>query len=30
MILTHVGREVIDRDREVKLEMAHDGMKLHV
>jgi ribonuclease BN (tRNA processing enzyme) len=30
MILTHVGREVLDRDREVKLEMAHDGMRIKV
>lgn len=30
MILTHVGREVLDRDREVKLEMARDGMRIAV
>jgi ribonuclease BN (tRNA processing enzyme) len=30
MILTHVGREVLDRDHEVKLEMAHDGMQIKV
>jgi hypothetical protein len=30
MILTHVGREVLDRDHEVKLEMAHDGMRIKV
>jgi hypothetical protein len=30
MVLTHVGREVLDRDRDVKLEMAHDGMRLTV
>ncbi len=28
MILTHVGREVLDRDNEVTLEMAHDGMRI--
>jgi ribonuclease BN (tRNA processing enzyme) len=30
MVLTHVGREVLDRDQEVKLEMAHDGMRIKV
>jgi ribonuclease BN (tRNA processing enzyme) len=30
MVLTHVGREVLDRDREVKLEMARDGMRITV
>jgi ribonuclease BN (tRNA processing enzyme) len=30
MILTHIGREVLDRDREVKIEMAHDGMRIKV
>jgi ribonuclease BN (tRNA processing enzyme) len=30
MVLTHIGREVLDRDREVKLEMAHDGMHIKV
>ena len=30
MILTHVGREVLDRNGEIKLEMAHDGMRLKV
>jgi ribonuclease BN (tRNA processing enzyme) len=30
MILTHVGREVLDRNGEVKLEMAHDGMRIAV
>ncbi len=30
MVLTHVGREVLDRDREIKLEMAHDGMRIKV
>jgi len=30
MVLTHVGREVLDRDNDVKLEMAHDGMRLTV
>jgi ribonuclease BN (tRNA processing enzyme) len=30
MVLTHIGREVLDRDREVKLEMAHDGMQIKV
>jgi len=30
MLLTHVGREVLDRDREVTLELAHDGMHVKV
>lgn len=30
MVLTHVGREVLDHDSEIKLEMASDGMKLRV
>jgi ribonuclease BN (tRNA processing enzyme) len=30
MILTHIGREVMDHDGEVKMEMAKDGMKLRV
>jgi ribonuclease BN (tRNA processing enzyme) len=30
MVLTHVGREVLDRDQEVKLEMAQDGMRIKV
>ena len=30
MVLTHIGREVLDRDREIKLEMAHDGMRIKV
>jgi ribonuclease BN (tRNA processing enzyme) len=30
MVLTHVGREVLDRGREVALEMAHDGMRIKV
>ena len=30
MVLTHIGREVLDRDRDVKLEMAHDGMHIKV
>jgi ribonuclease BN (tRNA processing enzyme) len=30
MVLTHIGREVLDRDREVTLEMAHDGMHIKV
>jgi hypothetical protein len=30
MILTHIGREVMEHDGEVKMEMAKDGMKLRV
>jgi len=30
MVLTHVGREVLDRNDEVTLEMAHDGMRIKV
>jgi ribonuclease BN (tRNA processing enzyme) len=30
MVLTHVGREVIDRNSEVEMEVAFDGMKLRV
>jgi ribonuclease BN (tRNA processing enzyme) len=30
MILTHIGREVLKHRREVKIEMASDGMKLAV
>jgi ribonuclease BN (tRNA processing enzyme) len=30
MLLTHIGREVMEHDSEVKLEMAADGMKVHV
>lgn len=30
MILTHVGREVLEHNDEVKLEMAHDGMRIKV
>ena len=30
MVLTHIGREVIDRRSEVELEMASDGMKIDV
>ncbi len=30
MLLTHVGREVLDRRREVRLPMARDGMKISV
>jgi len=30
MLLTHVGREVLDRIGDVKLEIAHDGMKVSV
>jgi ribonuclease BN (tRNA processing enzyme) len=30
MVLTHIGREVLEREREVKLEMAHDGMRIKV
>ena len=30
MVLTHMGREVLDRSGEVTLEMAHDGMRITV
>jgi ribonuclease BN (tRNA processing enzyme) len=30
MVLTHVGREVLDRARDIKMEMAHDGMRITV
>lgn len=30
MVLTHVGREVLDRDAEIDMEVASDGMKLEV
>lgn len=30
MILTHVGREVLDRHKEVRLEVARDGMHIKV
>jgi ribonuclease BN (tRNA processing enzyme) len=30
MVLTHVGREVLDHSQDVKLEMAHDGMRITV
>jgi hypothetical protein len=30
MLLTHIGREVMEHDSEVELEMAADGMKVHV
>jgi len=30
MVLTHIGREVIDRGAEVEMELASDGMKLTV
>ena len=30
MVLTHVGREVLERGDDVKLEMAHDGMRITV
>lgn len=30
MILTHIGREVLDRIGDIKLEMAQDGMKVRV
>jgi len=29
-VLTHIGREVLDREGEVQLEMAFDGMKIRV
>jgi ribonuclease BN (tRNA processing enzyme) len=28
MILTHIGREVLERMREVEIEMASDGMTI--
>jgi len=30
MLLTHIGREVLNHKREVKIEMASDGMKLAI
>ncbi len=30
MVLTHIGREVLDRRREVKLPMARDGMRIRL
>lgn len=30
MMLTHMGREVLDRIGEVEMELASDGMKVHV
>jgi ribonuclease BN (tRNA processing enzyme) len=30
IVLTHVGREVIDHASEVEMELASDGMKLRV
>jgi ribonuclease BN (tRNA processing enzyme) len=30
MVLTHLGREVLDRMREVKLEVGQDGMRIEV
>lgn len=30
LVLTHLGREVLDRAPEIKLEMARDGMKIEV
>jgi ribonuclease BN (tRNA processing enzyme) len=30
IVLTHIGREVLDRQSAVKMEMAFDGMKLQV
>ncbi len=30
MVLTHVGREVLERTSEVKLELAQDGMKIAI
>ncbi len=30
MVLTHVGREVLDRAREIKLEIAQDGMRIRL
>jgi ribonuclease BN (tRNA processing enzyme) len=30
MLLTHIGREVLDRISDVTLEMAEDGMKVHI
>ena len=30
MILTHVGREVLEKRRKLKIETAHDGLKIQV
>jgi hypothetical protein len=30
MLLTHVGREVLERGSEVTLEVAADGMKVEI
>jgi ribonuclease BN (tRNA processing enzyme) len=30
MVLSHLGREVLDRGSEVSIEMAHDGLQLRV
>ncbi len=30
MVLTHIGREVLDRRREVRIPMARDGMRIRV
>jgi ribonuclease BN (tRNA processing enzyme) len=30
MLLTHIGREVLDRMHDVELETAQDGMKIHI
>jgi ribonuclease BN (tRNA processing enzyme) len=30
MLLTHIGREVLDRMNDVELETAHDGMKIQI
>ncbi|MGH7934277.1 MAG: MBL fold metallo-hydrolase [Candidatus Binataceae bacterium] len=30
MVLTHVGREVLDRGAEIEMEMASDGMKIEL
>jgi hypothetical protein len=30
MILTHLGREVLDHRRDIKMELAYDGMKVEV
>ena len=30
MVLTHLGREVLDHQREINMELAYDGMKLEL
>ncbi len=30
LVLTHIGREVIDRESQIALEMAHDGMVIEL